>query len=119
MDHSTCPLEGVVKERSVENRPDKELDAVNRLKILWPPARQVIDYNQAVDERLVPQDPAQVGSDEAGSTGDDDVHLPSPFQEKRERGAPRRTCGAGMHRRITVDDDRTFQSTTRVGTDQA
>lgn len=114
MDHSASPLEGVVKEPRVENRPDDKLDFVDRLKILSPPARQVVDDDQAVDERLLPQGPAQVGTDEPGSTSDNDVHLRSPFE--RNLNVARQGEGAGLvcTPQLQSIDGRTVQSIARV-----
>jgi hypothetical protein len=113
MDHGPSPLKGAVKERRVENRPDDKLDAVDPLEILSPPSRQVINDDQAIDERLVAQGSAQVSTDEPGSTRDDYLHLQSPF-ERNLNAVRQGEAGLASTVELQSIDGRTVQSITRV-----
>ena len=66
MDHSASPLEGVVKERRVENRPDDKLDFVDASRFSRRPLdrssmttkRSTNDCFLRARHRLAPMNPA-------------------------------------------------------------
>ena len=77
-------------------------------------SRRPLDRSSMTTKRStndwLPQGPAQVGTDEPGSTGDDDVHLRSPFE--RNLNVARQGEGAGLvcTAELQSIDGRTVQS---------
>ena len=66
-------FEGTVQDARVKNGPLLELDP-GTCEVRLEPGRQVVDGDDLVNLGAAEQRPAQVGTDEPGAPGDDDLH---------------------------------------------
>ena len=74
VDDRLGPLDDVVEIVRAQNGAFPELDRGGAGQVLTRAGRQVVERHHMVDEVLAVEHPAEVRTDEAGTTGDDDFH---------------------------------------------
>ena len=74
MDDGRSPPAGLVERVDVEDRADQQVDIGNAVEVGLDAGGQVVEGDDLVDAVGGPQLAAQVGADEAGTPGYDDLH---------------------------------------------